>query len=44
MRETQAQADETKKEQEFQRHIEVLKAKALLTNVSPDDSIYRDAV
>ena len=46
MRKTQAQADETKKEQEFHRHIEieVLKAKALLTIVSPGDGVYRDAV
>ena len=44
MRETQAQADETKKEQEFQRRIEVLKAKALLTIVWPGDGVYRDAV
>ena len=46
MRETQAQAEETKKEQNFHRHLEVLvlEVKALLTIFSSGVGIYRDAV
>ena len=44
MRKTQAQADETKKEQKLQRHLEVLEVKAILTIVWPGDGVYRNAV
>ena len=44
MRETQTQADETKEEQNFQRHLEVLEVKDLLTIFSSGAGIYRDAV
>ena len=46
MRKTKAQAEETKKEQNFHRHLEVLvlEVKALLTIFSSGVGIYRDAV
>ena len=44
MRETQTQAEETKKEQNFQRHLEMLEVKALLTIFSSSVGIYRDGV